>query len=151
MLLTMSVANATPFIRDRQTAPGRSVESLERNIAETRMAAAIGADWEQIHLRSREIAGRIDRHESPARQIDEARQVRTELHQAGDTLGLRALRLAAAGPMIGWQREGRTGEAARALARLFAADQCLGIPGLADMEAELEQARASQEIGSPEL
>ncbi len=127
---------------DRWFDPARHrVDKLERSIAEMRMAAAIEADWGQLHVRSREIAKRFAREIDASRQIATARQIRGELHQASDSLGLRALRLAAAGPMTGWLSQDATNAEAQALGRLFAADQRLGILGLTDLEKELEQAQ----------
>ncbi len=105
------------------------------------MTAALDADWELLHLRSRAIGKLLAQELEPTRQIAEARRIRDASHRAGDALGLRALRLGTAGLMASWLQWSGAKEAAQALNRQFAADQRLGIPGLADLEDELREAR----------
>jgi hypothetical protein len=120
------------------------IERLERTIAEMRMAAATGTDWEQIHVRSRELFKRLDRRNmSASTQIATTLRIRENLRHANDLPGLRSLRFATAGLIAGWLDGEATQEQATLLAGLFDDDQSLGTPGLAELEAELDQARTS--------
>lgn len=118
------------------------IEQLERNIAGMRMAAATDTDWEQLHIRSREIFKRLDRKSTASAQVAAALRMRADMHRAKDLPGLRALRFATAGLIVNWLGGVATHEKAELLAQLFSADQSRGTPGLADLEAELDRARA---------
>ena len=133
------------IVRDQPAAHHR-IEQLERRISKARMGVALALDWNELLRRSRAISAQLNLEVESVRQIAAADAIREGLYQANDGFGLRALRLATAGPMTGWLHHESTRSAAQSLSRRFAADQRRGIPGLADLERRLEQARAA--IGS---
>lgn len=117
------------------------VERLERQIAARRMTAALDTDWDQLHHRSREIAAQLTEDGDPARQIATGCSIRSSLRRTGDLAGLRALRLAAAGPMAGWLQHQSARPAAQSFGRQLANDQREAIPELASLEDALSEAR----------
>ncbi|MEZ4570845.1 MAG: hypothetical protein R2849_11065 [Thermomicrobiales bacterium] len=121
---------------------------IERRIDRARMTATLESDWDQLHVRSRAMSEQITSNLEPDRQIAAARQLRRALRRGNDTLGLRALRLAAAAPMTGWLRHDETRAEAHTLREMFENDQRRGIPGLEEMEHQLARARES-DAGRP--
>jgi len=111
--------------------------------------AALDTNWDELHHRSRSINKQFTQRRDPVRQIAAARQLRTELLQADDVPGLRALRLATAAPMAGWLQSRSAQPEAQMLADLFLTDQRDAIPGLALLESELAQAR--RRTGQPSV
>ena len=111
--------------------------------------AALDINWDDLHQRSRSINKQFTQKRDPVRQIEAARQLRTELLGADDVLGLRALRLAVAAPMAGWLQSRSARQEAQLLADLFLVDQRNAIPGLARLERELAQAR--RRTGQPSV
>ena len=105
------------------------------------MTAALDADWHQLHLRSRAFTAQLTQAREPVRQIGVARQIRAALLQSGDALGLRALRLAVAAPMVGWLQNPTARLVARSLRRDLAVDQRAALPELARLEDQLARAR----------
>lgn len=105
------------------------------------MTAALSVDWHQLHLRSRSFSEQITETREPAEQIAIARQIRAMLLQREDTLGLRALRLATAGPMACWLQDRSARSNARTLGRDLAADQREALPELVRLEDQLALAR----------
>lgn len=131
-------------VRERWVDPEPSfIEKLERNIAGMRMAAATDTDWEELHVRSREIVKQLDRRSTASAQVDAALRMRADMRRANDLPGLRALRFATAGLIANWLGGADSHEKAERLAGLFNADQSLGTPGLADLEAALDRARVT--------
>lgn len=122
-------------------------EHIERRIGEARMAASLDSDWDELHVRSRQIRQELARESEPSGQIAAARRIRTDLCRSNDTPGLRALRLATAGVMADWLRQETTVDEAQALAQLYMADQRRGIPGISNLEKQLERIRASERAG----
>ena len=122
-------------------------ERIERRIGEARMAASLGSDWDELHVRSRQMKQELARESEPSGQIAAARRIRTDLCRSNDTPGLRALRLATAGVMADWLRQKATVDDAQALAHLYTADQRRGIPGISALEQQLERIQASEQAG----
>ena len=118
-------------------------ERIERRIGEARMAASLDSDWDELHVRSRQMKQELTRESEPSGQIAAARRIRTDLCRSNDTPGLRALRLATAGVMADWLSQEATVDEARALALLYATDQRRGIPGISALEKQLERIQAS--------
>lgn len=105
------------------------------------MTAALSADWDQIHRRSRSFTEDMTREQEASRQIAAARQIRVMLLQSGDMSGLRALRLAVAAPMAAWLQNRQAKAAAQSLGRDLDADQREAIPELARLEDQLALAQ----------
>lgn len=105
------------------------------------MTAALDTDWDRVHVLSREFTEQFIEERNPIRQIATASQIRARLLRSGDVLGLRALRLAIAAPMVSWLQDEAARSDALRLRRLLTADQRQTIPGLAHLEDELVQAQ----------
>ncbi len=105
------------------------------------MRAAVGMDWEQLHIRSRALGEQIARASDPAGQIAVARRMRRKLLDSNDAFGLRALRLATAAPMAGWLQVRPLRAQARALSQELETDRRTAVPELDSLERQLRSAR----------